>query len=210
MLTRHRFLQLCAGAATAPLARAALAQAIPSGAISVRDFGARGDGISNDSPGINAALQASQAKGDGGTVFLPAGRYVLRGITQARPRPIYTRVEDGIDVTRVAPQVRAHIFLSGLSRLSLVGERGTVLVLRDATACGIYLERCADVVVRDLRGDRIAHGGVVGAIDEHDDGPRPLLGGDAQIIDRAAIERFGGQDDRIRLAAPQSHGEIGG
>ena len=125
MLTRHRFLQLCAGAATAPLARAALAQAIPSGAISVRDFGARGDGISNDSPGINAALQASQAKGDGGTVFLPAGRYVLRGITQARPRPIYTRVEDGIDVTRVAPQVRAHIFLSGLSRLSLVGERGT-------------------------------------------------------------------------------------
>ena len=153
MLTRHRFLQICGGAIAGPLlgtGGAAWAQAIPAGALNVRDFGARGDGVANDSPGINAALQAAQAKGNGGTVFLPAGRYVLRGVTQARPRPIHTRVEDGIDLTRVAPQVRAHVFLTGLSRLSLIGERGTVLVLRDATACGIYLERCTDVVVRDI------------------------------------------------------------
>jgi polygalacturonase len=41
----------------------------------VRDYGAKGDGVALDSPAINAAIEAA-AKSGGGTVVLPAGRYL--------------------------------------------------------------------------------------------------------------------------------------
>ena len=40
----------------------------------VRDFGAKGDGVSIDSPAINMAIEAA-AKVGGGTVYFPAGVY---------------------------------------------------------------------------------------------------------------------------------------
>ncbi len=45
----------------------------------VRDFGAKGDGTTLDSPAINAAIQAAFEKG-GGTVLLPAGTYLSYSI----------------------------------------------------------------------------------------------------------------------------------
>jgi polygalacturonase len=42
--------------------------------INVRTFGARGDGVTIDSPAINRAIEAATARG-GGTVFFPAGTY---------------------------------------------------------------------------------------------------------------------------------------
>jgi len=43
--------------------------------VDVRSHGARGDGVALDSPGINAAI-AAVANAGGGTVILPAGRYL--------------------------------------------------------------------------------------------------------------------------------------
>ncbi|MCR4916689.1 MAG: right-handed parallel beta-helix repeat-containing protein [Prevotella sp.] len=45
----------------------------------VRDYGARGDGRTLDSPAINAAIEAA-AKGRGGQVLLPAGTYLCGSI----------------------------------------------------------------------------------------------------------------------------------
>src|SRR5277367_1201880 len=45
----------------------------------VRDFGARGDGNSIDSPGINKAVEAASAAG-GGIVHVPAGTYMCGSI----------------------------------------------------------------------------------------------------------------------------------
>jgi hypothetical protein len=42
--------------------------------VNVKDFGATGNGTTNDCPSINAAISAANA-GGGGTVFLPAGTY---------------------------------------------------------------------------------------------------------------------------------------
>lgn len=45
----------------------------------IRDYGARGDGVSLDSKAINKAIEAAVAKG-GGTVYVPAGNYLCGSI----------------------------------------------------------------------------------------------------------------------------------
>ncbi len=55
-------------------ARPGIATLLKGGLINVRDFGARGDGVSIDSPAIDRAIDAAAAQG-GGTVFFPAGTY---------------------------------------------------------------------------------------------------------------------------------------
>lgn len=44
----------------------------------VKAFGATGNGTTDDSAAVNAALTAAQNSDDGGTVFFPAGRYMIR------------------------------------------------------------------------------------------------------------------------------------
>lgn len=48
------------------------------GTYDVRDFGARGDGSTNDAPAIQAAIDACAARGVG-TVLVPAGATYLAG-----------------------------------------------------------------------------------------------------------------------------------
>src|SRR5215208_4415320 len=44
--------------------------------LNLRDFGATGDGITDDAPAFQKALDALAAAG-GGTLFRPAGKYVI-------------------------------------------------------------------------------------------------------------------------------------
>src|SRR5580704_14151494 len=50
-----------------------------NGALSVRTFGATGDGTAIDSPSINKAIEAANAAG-GGSVYFPAGNYLCYSI----------------------------------------------------------------------------------------------------------------------------------
>jgi hypothetical protein len=45
--------------------------------INVRDFGAKGDGVTDDHQAFTKALSAAE-KSDGGTVYVPVGKYVLK------------------------------------------------------------------------------------------------------------------------------------
>lgn len=49
---------------------------LPGAVYNVRDYGAAGDGWTNDSPAIQAAINAA-AKAGGGVVYLPAARYAI-------------------------------------------------------------------------------------------------------------------------------------
>ena len=70
-------------AVAAPVAAMALDTRIAAGTqvgqaagwLSVRQFGAKGDGVAIDSPAINRAIEAAAAVG-GGTVLFPAGEYL--------------------------------------------------------------------------------------------------------------------------------------
>ena len=54
----------------------------------VRDFGAKGDGMTIDSPAINAAIKAAAEDG-GGVVYLPSGKYASYSIRLASHVEIY-------------------------------------------------------------------------------------------------------------------------
>src|SRR3954468_14673432 len=47
--------------------------------ISVKDFGARGDDVTDDTAALQAGISAAQSAGR--PLFIPAGRYSYRGLT---------------------------------------------------------------------------------------------------------------------------------
>src|SRR5882672_7715585 len=55
------------------------AQSTVATGYNIRTFGAKGDGITPDTPAINKAIDAAAAAG-GGTVYFPAGKYLSYSI----------------------------------------------------------------------------------------------------------------------------------
>ncbi|MEU3346425.1 glycosyl hydrolase family 28-related protein [Streptomyces sp. NPDC006700] len=47
--------------------------------LSIRDFGAQGDGSTDDTAAVQAAVDAASAAG-GGTLYIPAGRHIINGV----------------------------------------------------------------------------------------------------------------------------------
>lgn len=52
-------------------------QSVSASNYNVMDYGAKHDGVTDDAPAINAAINAANAAG-GGTVYMPAGTYMLK------------------------------------------------------------------------------------------------------------------------------------
>jgi polygalacturonase len=75
MLDRRSIL----AAATAGLASTPIGALAAAGAFSARDFGAKGDGRTIDSPAVNRAIDRAAA-GGGGVVLFPAGTYACHSI----------------------------------------------------------------------------------------------------------------------------------
>src|SRR5207237_10644138 len=49
--------------------------------------------------------------------------------------------------------IKTHLLIAEASRLTVLGEPGTLLIMRDSTAAGIWLERCQEVVLRQVAID---------------------------------------------------------
>jgi hypothetical protein len=119
----------------------------------VRDFGARADGATDDSKAINDAIKAAIAKGPGTSVVLPSGRYLLATPTITRGPSIYTKAASGIDLATIGYGIRSHLMVSGAAGITISGESGTVLLMRDPSAAGIYLDRCTGTVLSNVAID---------------------------------------------------------
>ncbi|VVM08538.1 partial galacturan 1,4-alpha-galacturonidase, partial [Methylacidimicrobium cyclopophantes] len=72
------------------------AESWPSTLFNVREFGARGDGVSDDSAALRKALKAAEKAG-GGIVYLPAGSYAVREAFFLPPKTLLEG--DGKDFT---------------------------------------------------------------------------------------------------------------
>jgi hypothetical protein len=112
--------------------------AIPAGtAYNVHDYGALGDAVSDDTAGVQAAIEAARTAG-GGIVVFPPGVYLTRGQT------LYSRIHlrgSGGDTTilKLWPGAnRAIIQSDGFAQLTGTGSNGgiTLFSVRDLTLDG--------------------------------------------------------------------------
>jgi hypothetical protein len=102
--------------------------AAPTKVFNVKDHGAVGDGLSDDTEAIAAALKAAEAA-SGGVVLLPAGTYVVH--TTLAPAPNVRLQGAGADLT-VLTIDEAHGFHGTNDR---AGPDGAIILLRDR--CGL-------------------------------------------------------------------------
>lgn len=76
-----------------------------NGFYNVKDYGAKGDGKTTDSPAINAAIEAAAEKG-GGTVYLPAGTYISYSIRLKSNIALY--LDHGAVLKAAVPNEKEH------------------------------------------------------------------------------------------------------
>jgi hypothetical protein len=62
-------------------------EVVPGPTLSVKDFGAKGDGVTNDTAAIQAAIDHVYGAG-GGTVFFPSGTYLVTSVVRNWTNPI--------------------------------------------------------------------------------------------------------------------------
>lgn len=116
--------------------------------VSVKDFGAVGDGVTDDTAAIQAAID-SLGSSTGGTIYLPAGVYRTTSTIVCNSRSA-TLNGDGADSTVIKAEhstgavVRFYRRFSGLRNIGL-SSSGARAAATNTTGFGVHFE-CEDVV----------------------------------------------------------------
>ena len=135
--------------------------------LNVRDFGARGDGATDDGPAFRAALAAAKEKGKEShanvTLKVPRGLYLIKPSDAPVPKTYVSRSwrdynVDGTSATRFSTRTmnvyhdpsRFHLFAFQMENFTLQGEAGAELRFADASRGGIGFDCATETVVKDL------------------------------------------------------------
>ena len=175
VFSRRDFVSMGAVVAASTIASTAAGQGIkpaknPKDMLNVIDFGAKGDGVTNDTPAIQKAMQAAAM--DNGAVFIPQGSYLCSEL----------RVPAGIGVY-------------GLPASSYGKGAGTILKFKGDSPCLINLTGAYGAYLFGLclHGGDIEGGAHGIMVDKPDYGNRE----DTPRIDMCRVEHFTG--DGIHL-----------
>ena len=112
--------------------------------VSVKDFGAVGDGVTNDREAIIAAIAAVKANG-GGTLRFPAGDYVISGTQQT-----VTLKELDATLVYANSSLSVQIYVSDLNNATFEFDGA---VLRSAQTTGSYtllFDGCSNLTINNL------------------------------------------------------------
>ncbi len=153
-----------------------LASALPSPralALDARAFGARGDGVTDDTRALQAAIDALPA---GGTLALGSGNYVIdpERSLRLRSRTRLSMAPDARLIARANAAPRAYVLLIEdvhdvqVSGGRIVGDRDHHLSTTGEWGHGIMVRGAERVLLRDVHitkcwGDGISVGGISGA-----------------------------------------------
>lgn len=140
--------------------------------LSVRDWGAYGDGIHDDTTAIQYAIDALPASG--GTVVVPAGNYVIDPTRNVRLRSnMHLQLADGARLlAKRNDQERAYVLMVykvsnvEISGGQIVGDRDNHLGTAGEWGHGIMVRGSSKVTIRDIHvsrcwGDGISIGGAM-------------------------------------------------
>ena len=116
----------------------------------VRDYGAVGDGVHDDSPAIAKAIEAAKAQtGEDHVVLLPTGTYRLATTHSATFKREMTD-ENGVpkELTQ-----GGHLLVASASNLTVRGEAGTKLIMTDVYQQGVTVLDSQNVTIEQMSID---------------------------------------------------------
>lgn len=124
--------------------------------VDVRDTGARGDGIHDDTAAIQRAIDA--LPGDGGTVWVPAGRYLVDPLQsiRLRSRMLLNLASGALLLAKPNAADRAYVVLAQdvsdveIAGGAIVGERDRHLGSSGEWGHGITTRGASRVTIRDI------------------------------------------------------------
>lgn len=121
---RRTFLRLSAAAWASTAASPANAAPTDLGGLNVRDYGATGDGTSDDTAAIHAARDAS---GVGGKIAIPRGTYLVSGLTASIAKQTWELSKDAVIKMKAGAREILLVTASGVSIAGGVfdGSNGT-------------------------------------------------------------------------------------
>jgi len=159
------------GMGVAFAAPVATSRARGSARLNVRDHGAKGDGIADDTSSFQEAIDALPK--DGGTVYVPAGAYLIDPTRSVKLRSrMYLSMATGARLLAKAnAEPRAYVLLAKeveeveISGGRIIGDRDSHLGTTGEWGHGIRIQGCSAVTVRNIHisrcwGDGISAGGI--------------------------------------------------
>lgn len=122
---------------------------------SVKDFGAVGDGRTDDGPAFRKAIAAATSlAGKPAVIKIPSGNYFIKPDTAPLPKEVKVRLQEHVYSERYetlpGKYARTHLMVQNVKNLTLQGEKGAVLVFSDPTMNGLRLAGCRNCQVKDL------------------------------------------------------------
>lgn len=143
-----------------------------SAKINVRDHGAKGDGVRDDTSSFQDAIDALPK--DGGTVYVPAGAYVIDPTRNVKLRSrMHLSLATGAKLLAKANDApRAYVLLAEdvvdveISGGRIIGDRDSHLGSTGEWGHGIRVRGCSGVTIRNINisrcwGDGISAGGIM-------------------------------------------------
>jgi len=157
------------------------ASAPPPKVFDVRDFGAKGDGMADDSAAFRAAFEAvRKLNGAPSVIRVPVGTY--RILAEEHPAASFSchdfqnGDDRGVVPIRNGEYARTHLLMTNLRNVVLRGEgEGSVLAFADATKGGIRVYGCCDVSVEDLAMDYCENPSTQGTVVKVESDPFALV-----------------------------------
>ncbi|MFQ5353378.1 MAG: glycosyl hydrolase family 28-related protein [Thermodesulfobacteriota bacterium] len=125
------------------------------------DFGAKGDGVTDDTFAIQAAFDSVSASGGIRTVYFPSGTYIITGIINLNKNNITVRGEGESSVIKVLDNT-GDLQVGGYGAMFSIAAGSKHITIRDmlldgnadnnttSTFCGIYGDNTGYLTIQDM------------------------------------------------------------
>lgn len=147
---------------------------------SVKDFGAKGDGKTDDGPAFRKAIDAALALGGKPTVIkVPAGTYFIKPDNKPLPKQLKVRLQENVYAekyeTLPGDFAKTHLMIMHAKNLTVQGEKGTILLFSDPKMNGLRFAGCRNCQAHDITLDWAPHTSTQGTIVAVESNPFALI-----------------------------------